>query len=79
MTGTWRDSGLRIYVDIEMDRSFRTSRALIALSGGTSSEGERITKDVADTRPRQRWRKTETEATALSSSSSSVSSTSSGR
>ena len=52
-----RGSVFRSYVDIAMGRAFRISRALIAISGDSSSADERVTKDVSDKR-RRRWRET---------------------
>ena len=77
-SGGWWGSGFRSYVDVEMDRAFRISLCLVALSGDSSSDDERVSRNRADRNRRRRWRKTAARATVLSSESSSVSSTSSG-
>ena len=53
--GGWWGSGVRSYVDLEMDIDFRISMALIVFSDGSSSEDEQKTKQ--DRHRRKTWRK----------------------
>ena len=53
--GGWWGSGVRSYVDLEMDNAFRISMALIVLSDGSSSEDEQKTKHARQRRTP--WRK----------------------
>ena len=46
--GGWWGSGFRIYVAVEMDRAFRISRCLVAISGDSPSDDERVSRDPAD-------------------------------